>query len=111
MAQKLALVAGIPRMVDESASPTIYDDYLLVVASDASGENEINLADAQSVDNITLPNSGEYSGDELEVYLNNIRLHYLFDYTYVGSGTRTQVSINFDLEVNDILRFRVDRGA
>lgn len=111
MAKKLALINGLPRMVDESASPVIYDDYLKVVASGASGANEINLADVETGDNITLPNSGSYEGEELEVYLNGDRLQDVFDYNYVGSGTKTQISMTFDLEVNDILRFRVDRGA
>ena len=111
MAKKLALVNGLPRMIDESGSPTIYDDYLKVVSSGASGENEINLADVETGDLITLPNSGTYEGDELELYLNTDRLHDVFDYNYVGSGTRTQVSMTFDLEVGDLLRFRVDRGA
>jgi hypothetical protein len=108
---KLALVNGLPRMVAESGSPTIYDDYLKVVLSGASGANEINLADVQTGDEITLPNSGTYESDELEIYLNGKRIDDVFDFNYVGSGTRTQVAMTFDLEVDDVLRFRVDRGA
>lgn len=91
--------------------PTIYDDYLVVVASGASGDNEINLADAETSDVITLPNGGTYEGDELETYLNGNRLEDVTDYTWQGSGTRTQIAFTFDLEVGDRVRFRVDRGA
>ncbi len=111
MAKKLALTNGLPRMVDESSAPTIYDDYLTVVASGASGSNEINEADAETGDNITLPNSGSYEADELEVYLNTNRMHDVFDYNYVGSGTRTQITMTFGLVAGDVIRFRVDRSA
>ena len=43
MAQKMALVNGLPRMKDESSSPVIYNDYFTVVESGASGENEKNF--------------------------------------------------------------------
>jgi len=107
----LRLVSGLPRMVDESGTPTIYDDYLIVVESGASGANEINLADCESGDEITLPNSGTYDGDNLEVYFNGDRVQDVFDYNWVGTGTRTKITMTFSLNVGDKLRFRVDRGA
>jgi len=109
MSKKLALVGGLPRMVEESATPTIYDEYLLVVSGTPQNSNEINVEDAGTGDPITLPNSGEYSGEELIVYLNGNRISDVFDYNYVGSGTRTQISLTFDLMVGDVLRFRKDR--
>lgn len=110
MAKKLALINGIPKMTDESASPAIYDDYIDIVSSGASGENELNGPISAGV-SITLPNSGTYEADELEIWLGGQRLEDVLDYTYVGSGTRTQVAFTFDLEVGDRIRFRVDRAA
>lgn len=109
---KLALINGLPRMTAESAAlPDIYDDYLTVVSSGASGANEINLADAEAGDNITLPNSGSYEGDDLEVYLNGNLLDVVFDYNYVGTGTRTQITLTFDAAVDDVIRFRKTRDV
>jgi len=93
-----------------SDSPAIYDEYLKVVASGA-GAGEINLTDAESGDNITLPLSKTYDSKELEVWLNGTRLVYLLDYVYVGVAMRTQISPTFNLQTGDFLRFRVDRPA
>lgn len=96
---------------DFSDSPTIYDEYLKVVASGA-GAGEINLTDAEAGDNITLPLSKVYDSRELEVWLNGTRLDYLLDFTYVGvAPTRTQISMTFNLLVGDVLRLRIDRPA
>jgi len=111
MGKFLRIVNGIPRMVEESGTPPIYDDYLDVVQSGASGANEINVSDGETGDPVTLPNGGTYEGDELEVYLNGNRLEDVADYNWLGSGTRTQLAFTFDLEVGDRVRFRVDRGA
>ena len=109
MAKFLRLINGIPRMLEESASSiTTYDDYIDVVASGASNDNEINVADASAGMNITLPNGGTYSGIELKVYLNGTILEDVFDYAYVGSGTRTAVNFTFDLEVDDRIKFRLE---
>jgi len=110
MAKKLALVNGIPKMVDESGSPTIYDESLTVVESGA-GAGEINVADVETGDPITLPDAKTYTSDELEVYINGQRVDAVIDYNYEGSPPRTQISLTFDGEVGDVIRFRVDRGA
>jgi hypothetical protein len=112
MGYKLQLVNKLPRMTAESSSgPTIYDEYLTVVSSGASGDHEINVADAEAGDSITLPLSGTYEGDELEIYYNNTRLEDVVDYNWVGSGTRTQISLTFNAKTGDRIRFRVDRNA
>lgn len=108
---KLALINGIPRMTAESGSPIIYDEYLDVVVSGASGPNQINQASATTGTSITLPVSGTYIGLELEVYLNGTRVEDVIDYNFVGSGTKTQVAFTFDLVASDRVRFRVDRSA
>lgn len=100
MAKKLALVNGIPRMIDESASPTIYDQSTTITGGGLNTGSPL-----------TLPSSQTYDSAELEVYLNDIRLDSVVDYAYVGATPRTQVSFTFDLEDDDIVRFRVDRGA
>lgn len=99
MAKKLALVSGIPRMVDESATPAIYDESVNLVSTLTAGTN------------YTLPNSGTYEGEELEVILDGQTLDSGSDYNFVGSGTKTQVVFTFDLLSGDRLRFRKIRGA
>lgn len=108
MGNFLRLTNGQPRSAAESGSPTIYDQPLTVVASGA-GANQIN-APVTSGTNITLPSSGTYTGEELEVRLNGQRLEALYDYNYVGTGTKTQIAMTFDLAIGDRLDFRVDRA-
>lgn len=102
MAKKLALVNGIPRMVNETSSVAIYDETYTLVSDITTGTP------------VTLPNSGTYTGDELEVRLNGVRMDSGIDYNFVGSAPRTQVAFTFDLLGNtnpDTLNFRVDRPA
>jgi hypothetical protein len=108
MAKKLALVDGLPRMVNEAGSTTIYDQPLTIVASGA-GANEMNGPVNAGV-SVTLPSSGEYNSTELQIFLNGTRLEAVFDYNYVGSIMRTQVQFTFGLVVGDVLVFRIDRA-
>jgi hypothetical protein len=105
MARKLALVAGIPRMVDEAASPAIYDENLLVVSSGA-GAGEIN-GPISAGTSVSLPGGQTYTGDELEVYIGPDRLRPVLDYAYASA---TQVQFTFQLVAGDNLRFRIDRA-
>lgn len=106
MAKFLQLSNGIPRMVDESASPTIYDETLEVVSSGA-GAGEINGPISAGTP-VTLPSSKTYVGDELECYIDGDRLTPVFDYTFNSSTT---VTFTFELLVGDVIRFRIDRGS
>lgn len=99
MGRFLRLSNGVPRSFDEASSIPIYDESLVLESAVTTGSN------------FTLPESGEYTADELEVYLNGQRLEQLVDYNYVGSPPRTQVAFTFDLVVGDTVRFRIDRGA
>ena len=108
MANFLRLVAGQMRSFSESSSLTIYDQPLTVVASGA-GANQVN-APVTTGTAITLPSSGTYQGAELEVRLNGMRLEQLYDFTYVGTGSKTQIALTFDLAISDRLDFRVDRA-
>jgi|GEM_PF-5661394 hypothetical protein len=105
MAKFLRLVNGIMKSFEESGSSTIYDRYLEVVASGA-GANQIN-GPITAGTNITLPSSQTYTGDELQVFLNGLRLDNVLDYNHVSS---TQISFLFNLEVTDVLRFYIDRN-
>lgn len=96
MAKFIRLVNGVPRHQDET-TVSIYDQIYTVSGTITTGTA------------ITLPSSGTYSSSELEVRLNGQRLEPIYDYNYVGSGTRTQISMTFDLVDSDRLRFRVDR--
>lgn len=102
MAKKLALVSGLPRMVDEGAALSIYDETFTVVTNITTGTP------------VTLPNSGTYTGEELEIRLNGVRMDSGIDYNTVGAGpTRTQVVFTFDLlggTYPDSVNFRVDRA-
>ena len=89
------IVNGIPRV--QTAVPNVVNNELDVVATVVSGTS------------VTIPGSGSYTGDELEITLNGIRLLVTTDYVYVGSPPRTQVQFAFDLVAGDILNFRTDR--
>lgn len=108
MANFLRLVNGQVRSFAESSSLAIYDQPLTVVASGA-GANQVN-GPVTSGTAIALPSSGTYVGQELEIRLNGQRIEALYDYNYVGSGTKTQVALTFDLAVGDRLDLRVDRA-
>lgn len=108
MARFLRLQNGIPRGQDEAGASTIYDEYLLVVAS-SPGANEI-VGPITAGTNITLPNSGDYTSDELMVDFNGQTLENGFDFNYVGSPPRTQIQMTFELEVGDRLYFRKHRN-
>lgn len=81
---------------DTSSSSTIYDDYISIGSTITAGTE------------ITLPNSGTYQSDELEVYLNGQRLHLVIDYSYVGGPPRNKIILTFDLYSGDTLRFRTE---
>lgn len=99
MGNFLRLQNGVMRSFAESGSPTIYDQGVDVVSTITAGTS------------VTLPLSQTYTAGELEVYLNGTRLESVLDYTYVGTGARTQIQFTFDLVAGDHYRFRIDRGA
>jgi hypothetical protein len=86
------LINGIPRYQDFSA--TIVNEQLTVVGTVTAGSN------------VTVPNSGTYTGADLEVFLNGQRLNVVEDFNYVGSPPRTQVTFTFDLVAGDLVLFR-----
>ena len=99
MARFLRLSNGIPRSFDESGTVTIYDQLYTVPGGGITAGV-----------NVTLPSSGTYTSDELEVYLNGQRLREGADYSYIGSPPRTQVAFTFNLLATEQVRFRVDRS-
>lgn len=109
MAKFTRLVNGVLRSFNESGSTPIYDESLEVVASPV-GPNEI-AGPITSGTPVTLPNSGTYSNDDLEIFLNGQKLDDVFDYTFVGTIPRTQVSFTFELIIGDKLEFLKLREA
>jgi hypothetical protein len=89
-------------------TPSIYDQSVNVV-QDGAGVGQVNKANAQSGDAITLPSSKTYDDTELEVWVNGMRMQDIFDYNYVGVSPRTQIAFTFNLQVGDTIRFRIDR--
>jgi len=103
-------VNGVLRGVDvESTLPTIYAQSLEVVASGA-GANQIN-GPITSGTPVTLPSSGTYSNDDLFIFLNGVKMDSIFDYNFVGTVPRTQVSFTFDLVANDKIEFVKQRNS
>lgn len=98
MSNFLRISNGYARLLSEN-SITIYDESVILASNVTSGSN------------YTLPNSGSYTGEELEIMLDGQVLDSGSDYSFVGAGpTRTQVSFTFDLIIGDNLRFRKIRG-
>ena len=100
------LTNGILKSFEEAGSSPIYDQTLEVVASGA-GAGQIN-GPITAGTNITLPLSQTYTGDELQVFVNGLRLTDGFDYSTPNS---TQISFTFNIVVNDLIRFFIDRSA
>ena len=95
MTKFITIANGIPNLVNATGS-AIYDQTLVVgVGGIANGTA------------ISLPSSQTYTGLELQVILNGTGQEYSTDYVYVGSGTKTQISMNIDLVQGDRLRFRI----
>lgn len=108
MAKFLRLSNGVPRSFQESASLTIYDESLTVVASSPDANEIVGPINAGV--NVTIPGSQTYTAAELQIYLNGDRLEPVFDYAYVGSAPRSQVQFTFGLVVGDRVDFRIDRA-
>lgn len=105
MAKFLQLVNGIPKSVSESGNPAIYDRTISVVASGAVSPDLNGPVNAGT--NITLPSGQTYVGDELQVYLNGIRLDDVLDY---NTNSTTTIQMTFNLQAGDKLRFYIDRN-
>lgn len=103
----LSLVNGIGR---GAYLDTIYDQNLTVVSGTAANSNEVQ-GPVTSGTSVTLPQSGTYLAVELQIELNGQGLEPVTDYTYVGSGTRTQVQFTFGLVINDVVNFRKVRSS
>lgn len=89
----------MPRSFDEASSTPIYDQSIDVGSIITTGTP------------VTLPASGTYDSQELEVYLNGQVLDDVADYNFVGIVPRSQVAFTFQLEIGDKIRFRKIRGA
>lgn len=105
MAKFTRIVNGVLRSFEESGSPTIYDQTISIVASGAVSP-DLN-GPVTSGTNITLPSSKTYTGDELQIFLNGLRLDDVLDYNTTSS---TQIQMTFNLEAGDKLRFYIDRN-
>lgn len=82
----------------EGDPDTIYDETVVV---GAGGITTGTL--------ITLPSGKSYFGDDLEVFLGGQFLEPGIDYTIEGTGdSHTQISMTFDLNENERVRFRID---
>jgi hypothetical protein len=109
MAKFTRIVNGVLRSFDETPLPAIYDEYLLVVSGTPSNANEIT-GPINAGTAITLPNGGQYTGDELMVDFEGQTLENGYDFNYVGTPPRTQVAFTFNLLVGDRLYFRKHRN-
>lgn len=110
MGKFLRLAFGVARSFDEAITTTIYDQQLKVVSGAPGNPNEITGPINAGV-NVSLPISGTYTSAELQINMNGQQLEPVLDYNYVGAGpVRTQVAFTFQLVVDDILDFRVDRA-
>ena len=116
MANALALVNGVPRMVTVSASlPSIYDQTVSIVSSGGTPPGSLN-GPISSGTAITLPSSGTYTVQtgvpNINIFLNGDRLEYGRDWLTSGSGPNyTQFQLTFDLVASDYLDLRIERSS
>lgn len=94
MASIAKIVNGVVRMV--TTSPQYNQTVAVPVGGYASGLT------------LTLPASGTYLSADLQVLLDGTLLELGQDYNYVGSGTRTQITLLVDLFEGERLMYRVD---
>jgi len=106
--KELELVDGIRKMTNAEAPLAIYDQTIGIVASSPTG-NELIGPIVAGVD-ITLPAAQTYddTSEQLEVYLNGLRMEVDRDYNQVST---TQIEFVFDIVVGDSIRFRIDRNV
>jgi hypothetical protein len=115
MSLALALVQGVPRQQTITASlPLIYDQSITVVASGASGPNQINASSSGTT--ITLPDSETYtlnsnSIPNLQIYLNGDRNEYLFDWNTVGTTPFSQFSLTYAVVGGDRIDLVIERNS
>ena len=88
-----------------ASTVTIFDSFYSVVASGASGAHQINESQVTNGTAFSLPESGSFTGNELQVWLNGALIMVSESYSYVGSGTMTQISLSFDGKAGDTIRF------
>jgi len=87
-------------------SAGVYDRSLTLVSSPLTPEEV--LGPILSGTPIQLPLSKTYDGDELQVYLNGNFVEEPLDYLTVSSN---EVSFNYDLNLGDIVRFRIQSAG
>lgn len=101
------------KRLKQRSSLSVYSKTLKIV--DDTPQNAYELTGPILSGNaVTLPDSGTYDSNELQLKLNGIDLTYLLDYNYVGSGpARTQVSFTFTLSGTranpDVLDFFINQ--
>lgn len=96
------------RLVQKTFSDGVYRAELYIVDDTPLNSTELQ-GPISSGTPVTLPESGTYIGDELIVKLNGVSLVPGFNYNFVGTGSKTQVSFVFDLNgtrsVPDVIEF------
>lgn len=78
----------------------------ILIAKSAYDEIVDIVANAVAPVIITLPNGETYQDDELWVELRGQLLRPGTDYTFLGTGARTQISILQDVVVGDSIRIK-----
>jgi len=120
MSKVLMLVRGVARMVDTGDSVVLRSPdnsrHFLGVQNDGTVFTETDTVYSETLiigaggvstgTPISLPNSGDYLGEELEVKLNAAVMTLGSEYQYVGTGIKTQIAFLFDLVENDTIDFK-----
>ncbi len=119
MSRALQLINGVMRTVDSGDATVLtspngsrflldIDDggTLSTVVGNVYSETLIIGAGGVSTGSpISLPNSGNYLGGELEVKLNDVIMTVGSEYQYIGTGVKTQIAFLFDLIESDEIVF------
>lgn len=110
MAKALVMTDGVPVMTEiVTAALAPVDDTLLVVVGAPGNANEITGPIIAGTP-ITLPNGLSYETGQLEVTISGqtVLRDTASGWNEIGSGTKTQISFNKDLDIDDEIGFRRD---
>jgi len=97
VASQLVLINGVPRIRKTSVIGPIYDETVTISTGGLTAGTLISL-----------PNAGQYTNTNLEVFIDGQSAEPSVDYHYVGVAPRTQITFTKNLSEGTVIRFKIE---